>query len=58
MSGSVAPDVPVKVSATMLSGSDSKVLDFQQDTNRLGQVSISVPVPPTITELQLLVMRL
>lgn len=55
MSGSVAPDVPVKVSATLLSGSDSKALDFQQDTNRLGQVSIPVPVPPTITELRLLV---
>uniref|UniRef100_A0ABK0LA54 Complement C4A n=1 Tax=Rattus norvegicus TaxID=10116 RepID=A0ABK0LA54_RAT len=55
MSGSEASDVPVKVSATLLSGSDSKVLDFQQNTNGIGQVSFSIHVPPTITELRLLV---
>lgn len=55
MSGSEASDVPVKVSATLVSGSDSKVLDLEQNTNRIGQVSISIHVPPTITELRLLV---
>lgn len=55
MSGSEASDVPVKVSATLLSGSNSKVLDFQQNTNGIGQVSFSIQVPPTITELRLLV---
>lgn len=58
MSGSEASDVPVKVSATLLSGSDSKVLDFQQNTNGIGQVSFSIHVPPTITELRLLVVLL
>ncbi|XP_052020340.1 complement C4-A [Apodemus sylvaticus] len=55
MSGSEASDVPVKVSATLVSGSDSKVLDVEQNTNGIGQVSISIHVPPTITELRLLV---
>ncbi|XP_005086901.1 complement C4-A isoform X2 [Mesocricetus auratus] len=53
--GSTASDVPVKVSATLSSGSDSKVLDFQQNTNGIGQVSISIHVPPATTELRLLV---
>lgn len=55
MSGSEASDVPVKVSATLVSGSNSEVLDLQQNTNGIGQVSISIKVPPTITELRLLV---
>lgn len=58
ISGSEASNVPVKVSATLVSGSDSKVLDFQQSTNGIGQVSISFPIPPTITELRLLVVLL
>lgn len=58
MSGSEASAVPVKVSATLVSGSDSKVLDFQQNTNGIGQVSIPIHVPPTITELRLLVVLL
>lgn len=53
MSGSVASDVPVKVSATFFSGSDSKVDNFEQNTNGIGQVSISIHIPPTTTELQL-----
>ena len=55
MSGSEASNVPVKVSATLVSGSDSQVLDIQQSTNGIGQVSISFPIPPTVTELRLLV---
>ncbi|XP_035315748.1 complement C4-A isoform X1 [Cricetulus griseus] len=51
MAGSLASDVPVKVSATL--SSDSKVLDFQQNTNGIGQVSISIYVPPATTELRL-----
>lgn len=58
MSGSEASDVPVKVSATLVSGSNSEVLDLQQNTNGIGQVSISIKVPPTITELRLLVVLL
>uniref|UniRef100_A0A8C6QXL9 C4a anaphylatoxin n=1 Tax=Nannospalax galili TaxID=1026970 RepID=A0A8C6QXL9_NANGA len=55
LSGSIASDVPVKVSATLFSGSTSKVEDFQQNTNGIGQVSIPIFVPPATTELQLLV---
>lgn len=55
MSGSEASNVPVKVSATLVSGSDSQVLDIQQSTNGIGQVSISFPIPPTVTGLRLLV---
>lgn len=58
MSGSEASNVPVKVSATLVSGSDSQVLDIQQSTNGIGQVSISFPIPPTVTELRLLVVVL
>uniref|UniRef100_A0A8C5L554 Complement C4-A n=1 Tax=Jaculus jaculus TaxID=51337 RepID=A0A8C5L554_JACJA len=54
-SGSIASNVPVKVSATIVSGSISKVEHFQQNTNGLGQVSISIIVPATATQLQLLV---
>lgn len=55
ISGSEASNVIVKVSATLVSGSDSQVLNVQQSTNRIGQVSISFPIPPTVTELRLLV---
>ncbi|CAH6790074.1 complement C4-A [Phodopus roborovskii] len=53
MAGSIASDVPVKVSATLSPGSDSKVLNFQQNTNGIGQVSISIHIPPATTELRL-----
>ncbi|XP_036023843.1 complement C4-A [Onychomys torridus] len=55
MAGSIASHVPVKVSATLSSGSDSKVVNFEQNTDGIGQVSISINIPPTTTELQLLV---
>nr|XP_020024063.1 complement C4-A isoform X1 [Castor canadensis] len=55
MSGSPASDIPVKVSATFFSGHVSKVEDFQQNTDRIGQVSIPIIVPQTTTKLQLLV---
>lgn len=55
MSGSTASEVPVKVSATLSSGSGSRVLDLEQNTNGIGQVSLSIHVPPGTTELQLLV---
>uniref|UniRef100_A0AAQ4VMX2 Complement C4-A n=1 Tax=Mus musculus TaxID=10090 RepID=CO4A_MOUSE len=55
ISGSEASNVIVKVSPTLVSGSDSQVLNVQQSTNRIGQVSISFPIPPTVTGLRLLV---
>ncbi|XP_075835588.1 complement C4 isoform X1 [Microtus pennsylvanicus] len=55
MSGSTASDVPVKVSATLSAGSGSRVLDLEQNTNGVGQVSLPIPVPPGTTELKLLV---
>lgn len=58
ISGSEASAVPVKVSATLVSGSDSQVLNFEQNTNGIGQVGIHIHVPPTITELRLLVVLL
>ncbi|KAM4834663.1 complement C4-A-like [Thomomys bottae] len=53
MSGSPASDVPVKVSATLSSGSVSTLKDFQQNTDGTGVVSIPISVPHTATELQL-----
>uniref|UniRef100_A0A8D2CY15 C4a anaphylatoxin n=1 Tax=Sciurus vulgaris TaxID=55149 RepID=A0A8D2CY15_SCIVU len=55
MSGSPASGIPVKVSATLSSGSVSKIQDFQQNTDGIGQISIPILVPKTTTELQLLV---
>lgn len=55
ISGSEASAVPVKVSATLVSGSDSQVLNFEQNTDGIGHVGIHIHVPPTITELRLLV---
>ncbi|XP_051009525.1 complement C4 [Acomys russatus] len=55
MSGSAASEVPVKVSATLLSGSHSKVMTFQQNTDGTGQVSVPIHIPPATTELRLLV---
>lgn len=59
VSGSEASAVPVKVSAMLVSGSDSQALDdFQQNTNGAGQVSISINIPQTVTELRLMVVLL
>uniref|UniRef100_A0A8C2V9F5 Complement C4-A n=1 Tax=Chinchilla lanigera TaxID=34839 RepID=A0A8C2V9F5_CHILA len=53
-SGSPASGVPVKVSTT-LSGSVSGVPDVKQNTDRTGQVHVSIHVPQGTTELRLLV---
>ncbi|XP_048203992.1 complement C4-A [Perognathus longimembris pacificus] len=55
LSGSPAANVPVKVSATLSSGSVSTLKDFQQNTDGTGQVSIPITIPHTTTDLQLLV---
>ncbi|XP_058162498.1 complement C4-A [Dasypus novemcinctus] len=56
MSGSPASGVPVKVAAAVSSpGSAPQTHDFQQNTDRSGQVSVPVAIPPAIQELQLLV---
>lgn len=54
MSGSLAPGVPVKVSATFtFSGSGSEKKDFEQNSDDSGRVSIPIVIPETIAELQL-----
>uniref|UniRef100_A0A8C0E2Y3 C4a anaphylatoxin n=1 Tax=Balaenoptera musculus TaxID=9771 RepID=A0A8C0E2Y3_BALMU len=53
MSGSPASGIPVKVSATLSSGSTSK--NFQQNTDESGQVVVPIIVPQTTSEVQLLV---
>uniref|UniRef100_A0A2I3T9Q7 Uncharacterized protein n=1 Tax=Pan troglodytes TaxID=9598 RepID=A0A2I3T9Q7_PANTR len=54
MSGSPASGIPVKVSATVSSpGSVPEVQDIQQNTDGSGQVSISIIMPQTVSELQL-----
>ncbi|XP_061052031.1 complement C4-like [Eubalaena glacialis] len=53
MSGSPASGIPVKVSATLSSGSTSK--NFQQNTDESGQVVVPIVVPQTTSEVQLLV---
>ncbi|XP_077017491.1 complement C4-B-like [Tamandua tetradactyla] len=56
MSGSPASDIPVKVSATSSSpGSASQTRDFQQNTDRGGQISVPIAIPQATRELQLLV---
>ncbi|KAG5197023.1 hypothetical protein JEQ12_010477 [Ovis aries] len=54
MSGSPASGIPVKVSAKLFSGSTSKNQDFEQNTDGSGQVIVSLGVPRTISEVQLL----
>ncbi|XP_040844315.1 complement C4-A-like isoform X1 [Ochotona curzoniae] len=54
VSGSLAPGVPVKVSATFtFSGSGSEKKDFEQNSDDSGRVSIPIVIPETIAELQL-----
>ncbi|XP_042794265.1 LOW QUALITY PROTEIN: complement C4-A-like [Panthera pardus] len=55
MSGSPASGVPVKVSATLSSGSASRIQDFERNTDGSGQVIIPIATSPTISEVQLLV---
>lgn len=56
MSGSPASGIPVKVSATLSSpGSAPKTNNIQQNTDGSGRVIIPIIVPPTISEVQLLV---
>ncbi|KAB1262104.1 Complement C4-A [Camelus dromedarius] len=55
ISGSPALGIPVKVSAKLSSGSSSKNQDFQQNTDRSGQVIVPIAVSPTTSEVQLLV---
>lgn len=56
MSGSPASGIPVKVSATLSSpGSAPEIQNFQQNTHGSGRVIIPIIVPPTISEVQLLV---
>ncbi|XP_012890400.1 PREDICTED: complement C4-A [Dipodomys ordii] len=55
VSGSPASDIPVKVSATLSSGSVSTLKDFQQNTDGTGQISIPITIPHATTDLQLLV---
>lgn len=55
MSGSLVSGTPVKGSATFFTGSTSVIRPFQQHTDGRGQVIISLPVPPTTSEMQLLV---
>ncbi|KAM9075756.1 complement C4-B [Megaptera novaeangliae] len=52
MSGSPASGIPVKVSATLSSGSTK---NFQQNTDESGQVVVPIIVPQTTSEVQLLV---
>uniref|UniRef100_A0A671E4A6 Uncharacterized protein n=1 Tax=Rhinolophus ferrumequinum TaxID=59479 RepID=A0A671E4A6_RHIFE len=56
MSGSPASGIPVKVAATLSSpGSAPEIRNFQQNTHGSGRVIIPIIVPPTISEVQLLV---
>ncbi|XP_032124926.1 complement C4-A isoform X1 [Sapajus apella] len=53
MSGSPASGIPVKVSATVSSGSGSKIQDIQQNTDGSGQVNIPIIIPQAVSALQL-----
>ncbi|XP_037699578.1 complement C4-B-like [Choloepus didactylus] len=55
MSGSPASGIPVKVSATLSSGSASETQDLQQNTDGGGQISVPIIIPQATQELQLLV---
>ncbi|KAI5939250.1 Complement C4-A [Manis javanica] len=55
LSGSPASGIPVKVSATLSSGSASRPQDHQQNTDGRGQVIIPIVIPQSTSEVQLLV---
>uniref|UniRef100_A0A452SH23 Uncharacterized protein n=1 Tax=Ursus americanus TaxID=9643 RepID=A0A452SH23_URSAM len=55
ISGFPASGVPVKVSATLSSGSTSRIQDIDQNTDGSGQVVVPIVTPKSISEVQLLV---
>uniref|UniRef100_A0A452U8X9 Complement C4A (Rodgers blood group) n=1 Tax=Ursus maritimus TaxID=29073 RepID=A0A452U8X9_URSMA len=55
ISGLPASGVPVKVSATLSSGSTSRIQDIDQNTDGSGQVVVPIVTPKSISEVQLLV---
>ncbi|XP_045722568.2 complement C4-A-like [Mirounga angustirostris] len=55
ISGFPASGIPVKVSATLSSGSASRVQDLEQNTDGSGQVTVPIVTSKSISEVQLLV---